>query len=290
MATFTYNGTSANNTIAPPKNYSIYNIDGGAGIDTLFIDDSSKNFSISSIDSSGIVTISGASASNTKLYLTNVEKVSFKDRVTVDLPTVPAAPEPIFGTPGDDQALLGSSASETIDGGTGIDTLQMTGVAKSAATLAHNGSNWIINSANTGADTLVNIERIQFSDIRVALDVSADGHAAQALEFIGVVAPALQNELSVRGLILSFFDQGYTMQQLAQIAIDVNLLPSTSNVDLANSVFHNVTGGAPGQSMTDMLVGYIEANGQANFVATIAELHINVDLVGIAQTGLEFVI
>lgn len=42
--------------------------------------------------------------------------------------------------------------------------------------------------------------------------------------------------------------------------------------------------------MTNELVGYIENHGQANFLATVAGLHINVDLVGLQQTGVEYLI
>ena len=42
--------------------------------------------------------------------------------------------------------------------------------------------------------------------------------------------------------------------------------------------------------MTNALVDYIEDHSQANFLATVAEMHISVDLVGLQQTGVEYLI
>ena len=80
------------------------------------------------------------------------------------------------------------------------------------------------------------------------------------------------------------------MESLSQLALDQNLLPTNSNVALANAVYQNVLNGPASPEMTDALVGYIEDHGQANFLATVAGLHINVDLVGLQQTGVEYLI
>ncbi len=80
------------------------------------------------------------------------------------------------------------------------------------------------------------------------------------------------------------------MESLSQLALDLNLLPTDSNAALANAVYQNVLGGTASPEMTDALVDFIEDHGQANFVATVAGLHINVDLVGLQQTGVEYLI
>ena len=141
-----------------------------------------------------------------------------------------------------------------------------------------------------GKDNLVTVERLKFSDLNVALDLTPEGNAGQAMEFIGTVAPDLLNNTSIRGLIISMFDQGQTMESLSQMALDQNLLPTDSNAALVNAVYHNVLNGNASPEMTAALVDYIEAHGQANFLATVAGLHINVDLVGLQQTGVEYLI
>lgn len=42
-----------------------------------------------------------------------------------------------------------------------------------------------------GKDNLVTVERLKFSDLNVALDLTPEGNAGQAMEFIGTVAPDL---------------------------------------------------------------------------------------------------
>lgn len=139
-------------------------------------------------------------------------------------------------------------------------------------------------ASRDGTTNLLNVERLQFADTKVALD----NNGVLAMEFIGIVAPSLLNNLQVRGAILNLFDSGKSMEQLCQLALDLGLLPSASNTELANTVFHNVVGAAASTQMTNNLVNYINTYGQANFLATIADMHVNVDVVGLAQTGVQY--
>ncbi len=45
----------------------------------------------------------------------------------------------------------------------------------------------------------------------------------------------------------------------------------------------------PDQNLTNSLVSFIEQNGDAKFIATVAGMNINVDLVGLQQHGMEFI-
>ncbi len=54
--------------------------------------------------------------------------------------------------------------------------------------------------------------------------------------------------------------------------------------------YGNVFGDSASAEAIDALVGHIENHGQANFLATVAELHPNVDLVGLQQTGVEYLV
>ena len=185
--------------------------------------------------------------------------------------------------------FFSSSGDDIIAGGGGIDTVVFSST-RASHSLSKSMSGWTVSSITDGTDTLTSIERLQFSDKTIALDLTTDGNAGQAMEFIGAVAPDLLNNTSIRGLIISLFDQGQTMESLSQLALDLNLLPTKTNVELANAVYHNVLGGTASTEMTDALVDYIESHSQANFLATVAGLHINVDLVGLQQTGIEYLI
>lgn len=188
----------------------------------------------------------------------------------------------------DNDTLSGGTGNDTLDGGADRD-FAIFAATQASSKLAKTENGWTVSSTADGFDTLTNIERLQFADKKIALDLTPDGNAGQAMEFIGIIAPTLLNSAPIRGLIISLFDQGNTMEGLCQLALDIGLAPKATNATLANAVFSNVTGGGiASQEMTNALVGYIEGHSQANFLATVAGMHINVDLVGLQQTGIEY--
>jgi hypothetical protein len=287
MATYTRTYTSGNDYIAPSQGYSVYVIDGGAGTDTFYADVRSTGFTISPMDSNGVTTVSGASG--TTLKLTNVEKIAFKDGQVFTLETIVAAPVAVTGTAAND-LLSGTSANNSFDGGTGIDTLVISNVPFSSVTLAKNGGTWSISSTATGSDTLINIERIQFSDKKIALDVSASGNAGEAIQFIGTVASGLKSNSSVVGTILSVADQT-DLKGIFQLALDLGLISQlaggSNNLDIAKLAYQNIVG-MPADSTTASLLASHMDNGmsQVDFLTTVAGF---VDLTGIQSTGVEYI-
>ena len=200
----------------------------------------------------------------------------------------------VIGGTGDDTLHLLLVQPLSIDGGAGIDTVTID-MGSAAIVLSsffsQSASGYSINPGAFGASSLSNIERLEFFDGKTfALDLTPDGHAGQAMEFIGVVAPSLLNDTAIRGLIISLLDNGNSMEQLCQLALDQNLLPNFSNIELARNVYHNVLDDDADSGMTDALVGYIETHGQVSFLTTVAGLHLNVDLVGLQQTGVEYLV
>jgi hypothetical protein len=175
------------------------------------------------------------------------------------------------------------------DGGGNIDTVVMAGFLSNyniSGTLAErsiNDNRFADSSLNFKAQ---NVERIHFKNVKLAFDI--DGNAGKSMGFIGVIAPSLLGDSATRGVILGLFDSGKTMEELTKLALELNLVPQT-NTDLVNTIYRNVTGGVASQEMTQTLIGYIESHSQANFLATVADMHINVDLVGLAKSGVEFI-
>jgi Ca2+-binding RTX toxin-like protein len=212
---------------------------------------------------------------------------------------------------GGNDVITGGGGNDILNGGAGIDTAifsatsdayQITAVSDNKYTVSDQRVFIALIGADQGdgTDTLTNIERLQFSNSKVALDLTPTGHAGQALEFIGTLAHNLISTPSVVGTILNFFDQAYTMTSLSQFAIDVGLINqlagSSSNADLARLVFRNVIGQEADTGSIDMLVSYMDGRNasfsQAEFIATVAELEVNqqhINLVGLAQTGIEYV-
>ncbi|MBV5299895.1 MAG: hypothetical protein JZU64_17625, partial [Rhodoferax sp.] len=182
----------------------------------------------------------------------------------------------IYGTDGRDR-LNSTAAAETIDGLAGIDTV-VYGGNRASFTLARSGSGFTVTGASgaAGTDTLLNVERLEFADKKLAIDLEPSGHAGQAVEFLGLLVPGMVNTPSVVGLILGLFDQGQTMHEVCQLALDAGLVNSiagsASNQALAALVFRNLTGSEADAATIDVLVSYIDGRSasfsQADFMAT----------------------
>jgi hypothetical protein len=232
--------------------------------------------------------------------------------VTVDLSMAAAQ---ITGcgsdTLGSIENLIGSSHNDffsgngfdnAIDGGAGIDTAVYLS-ARSSYTVAVNGAGITVTSlagAADGTDQLANVERLQFSDRKLAFDLAPAGHAGQAAEFIGMLAPDTLANPQIVGMILGYFDAGTSMTALSQLAIDAGLVAqlagSNSQADLARLVFRNVIGAEADAATVDALVAYMDGRtddmSRAEFMAAVAGLEVNqthVNLVGLQATGIAFV-
>ena len=219
-----------------------------------------------------------------------------------------AGPDVLTGTAGNDNisgmagndTLSGGAGNDIIDGGVGIDTA-VYGTSRSNFTLARTGTGFILtdNTRAAGTDTLTDMERLQFADKKIALDLSPTEHAGQALEFIGLLAPTLVSTPSVVGLILGFFDQGKSMHEVCQSALDAGLVSSiagsNTNRALAAMAFRNVIGTEADAAAVDLLVSYMDGRNasysQADFMTILAGFEINqthINLVGLRQTGIEY--
>jgi len=199
-----------------------------------------------------------------------------------------------------DNGLMGGAGNDTLDGGSGVDTAIYKG-QRSEFAVSRTASGFTVGTAlGEGADQLLNMERLQFLDRALALDVGPTGHAGQALEFIGLLAPSLIHTPTVVGTILRLFDQGQGLHDVCQLALDVGLVKSiagaSTNQALAATVYRNVIGAEADVATVDMLVGYMDGRfahySQSDFMAVVAALEVNqlhIGLVGLQQTGIEYV-
>ena len=149
-------------------------------------------------------------------------------------------------------------------------------------------------------DALAEVERLQFSDKSLALDVGATQNAGKAKLFTGAIAHSLVNDAATLGTILHFIDNGYSdLTSLSKLAIDAGLIStlagSSSNEALAGLVTTNLLGQA-NVVVEVMLLGYMNGTvasfSQEQFLGAVAALEINqqrVDLVGLAETGMEYI-
>jgi Ca2+-binding RTX toxin-like protein len=188
--------------------------------------------------------------------------------------------------------LEGRGGNDVIDGGDGRDTAVY--AASRAAFGIDKGANGItVASGATGVDTLVNVERVAFSDAKVALDL--DGNAGTVAKLIGAVfgADAVHNAQYV-GIGLSLADSGTSVLALAQLALDTRLGAHASNQAVVDLLYTQVTGSAPSAAVEAHYVALLD-NGTftqaslAQTAAATAENLAHIDFTGLAAHGLDYI-
>jgi hypothetical protein len=154
---------------------------------------------------------------------------------------------------------------------------------------------WILNGdkQNEGTDTLVNVDRVSFSDLNIALDLNAN--AGLVAKTLGVVfgKDAVANKYFV-GIGLHFVDAlNFSYPSLMELAINARLGANATNAQVVDLLYTNVVGQAPDaatrKTFTDLLDNGTFTVGGLGVLAADTELNkVNINLVGLAQTGLEY--
>jgi Ca2+-binding RTX toxin-like protein len=180
--------------------------------------------------------------------------------------------------------LTGLGGDDAIDGGEGIDTAVYTG-PRSQYTVTRGSTTTSVSGE--GNDTLSNVERLQFSDGGLALDLA--GNAGMVAKILGAVfGQAAVGDRALAGIGLNIADtSGMSYQQLMQLALDYRLGAGASNEAVVDLLHTNVMGSAPDAGTQAHYVSWITGGGytQAS-LATLAA-----DFMGIpsaAQAGLQF--
>ena len=202
--------------------------------------------------------------------------------------------------------LAGLGGDDTLDGGAGADTAVFTGLrAGYTFVKSANGSVGVTDNTGTeGADTLQNIERLKFSDISLALDTAATQSGGQAQLLLGAVLgkDLLATKKPLVGVGIDLFDQGFTFQQLSGAIMRLDIWgilanggqASASNTQIASYLLTTVNQAAPDAATLAAAVAAINTEtgaAQGNFLSQLAASAANqvqVGLVGLATTGLEF--
>ncbi|MES2321334.1 MAG: DUF4214 domain-containing protein [Pseudomonadota bacterium] len=114
------------------------------------------------------------------------------------------------GTTGND-VLVGTADNNALSGLAGIDTAQYAG-ARAAYTVVHSTNGHTVSSTADGLDSLLGVERIQFADSSLAIDIEGNGGQAYRLYRAAFDrAP----DLGGVGFWIAKLDQGVTLQQAA---------------------------------------------------------------------------
>jgi len=210
-----------------------------------------------------------------------------------DVLTGTSANDQLYGLAGND-TLTGGTGNDSLEGGEGIDRAVLSGDSSHFG-WSRDGSGWSV-SDDRGPYTidLVGIERLQFENRHVALDM--DGAAGMTAKLLGAVfgASYVDNPEFV-GIGLSVFDAGLSYEQVAQLALDARLGFGHTHQQAVELMYTNLIGVAPSPQESAELVALIDVHHvftEASIAVYAAELPYNtanIDLVGLTQTGIEYV-
>lgn len=203
----------------------------------------------------------------------------------------------VRGTGRDDQ-LTGDNGNNVVIPGIGSDLIDAAGgidivtywtelaefdleYSESGFTVAH----------DLGSDLLQRVERLKFTDAKLAIDL--EGSAGQTVKTLAAVlgSESLSNQQYV-GLGLQLFDAGQLLETVCGLALQA--AGATTNEQVVNTLYSNLYGEAPTAELAQPFVDALNAGtySQGFLAAAAAELTDDfgvIDLVGLAETGIEYV-
>ena len=208
--------------------------------------------------------------------------------------------------------------SDTFYGGDGIDTavlpgkianykIQASNFVWDTVNKVSNLTGYIITDTTKAINTLqVNqVERLQFSDTKLALDTATTQAAGQTALLLGTALPGTlaldPTKQALVGAVIGLFDAGFTLQQLSGALLRLpvwDLLTNHANAtaaDIATYLVHNVYGGTETAAITNAAIAAMTAETpatQGTYLASLAQSTVgqtHIGLVGLQTSGLAYV-
>lgn len=191
-------------------------------------------------------------------------------------------------------AAGGVGTSDTFNGLAGLDTVMYGGARAEYGIAMGSGGSFTV-SHGSEVDTVANVERLQFSNMKHALDMNAGAGTVAKL----IATLFGESYLGIReyaGVGISLVDQGRTALQLAEMAANTSQFQqragSFSNADFVATVAANLgyTGDTSGY-LADLNAGTTTkaalAVMAADYMASTMGSHVM--LMGVMQTGIDYV-
>jgi len=275
----------------------------GAGTDTLDASDLGQGSTIyltpgywgfvgmnktSTITSAGQVTVNFGSV------IENLTGTGYADNLfgtdTINTISGGAGKDSINGLGGND-LLIGGQGDDEIIGGLGVDIAQFSGTSASYSISASKSKTTVIDkrSNSDGADSLSGVERLKFSDKSIAIDL--DGNAGTSAKIIGAVLGKEAVKIpAFMGIGLSLLDGGMSYSDLGALALAA--VGATTNESIASTVWRNIYGTNPTANELLSIVKQLnDGLKPGDYIVSVGDSALNatnIGLVGLAQTGIEF--
>jgi hypothetical protein len=279
-----------------------------AGNDTYTIRDSSSNLTV--VDDGGLDTLDVSSVSmSARIDLRDGKSSSigmdtdgtskFKNVVITNGSYI----ENVISSPYDD-VIIGNlqnnlitftGGSDIVDGLGGVDIVRFSSKSSEFKVFQeYTTGYWNAEATNntSGSIELRNVERLIFSDTSWAIDFGESQNANTTAKILGAVfgKESLSNKNYV-GIGLSFLDAGWTYDNLAGLALDA--AGAKTNDQIVSLLWTNVIGTKPTaadkQPFITLLENGMSAGALAHLAADSSFNTTNINLVGLAQTGIEYI-
>ncbi len=198
----------------------------------------------------------------------------------------------IVGRNGNDY-LEGFAGDDYLNGGAGLDTAGVHDTLADSTVQSTGSGVWTLTS-NDGIDTLAEIERVQFSDAMLALDI--EGNAGQAYRLYQAAFDRLPDQEGL-GYWISALDSGFGLNatalcfiQSAEFTATYGSPGTVSNQQFLTLLYANVLDRVPDQAglaywLNDMANGYSRESVLVSFSES-AENKQNV--IGAIENGIEY--
>jgi len=231
--------------------------------------------------------------------------LSFPERNQAEILNGTNTDNVIYGLGGNDH-IIGKKGNDSLDGGFGLDTAQYMGIISDYTVSVDPIITRVFDKITNrdGTDTLTNIERLQFTDKNIALDLAPTQAAGQTALLIGAVLPGQLvydvSKQALLGSVIGLFDQGFTLNQLSGALLRLPVWDvltgkaAPTNADIASYLVNNVYGGKQTTAITNAAIAAMNAETpttQGTYLASLAASTANqthVDLVGVQATGLVY--
>jgi hypothetical protein len=186
-----------------------------------------------------------------------------------------------------------TAGSHAIDGGNGVDIALYQG-ARAAFQLTAGQSGLTVTAADgTIHDTLVNVERVQFSDLSLAFDI--DGTAGQAYRLYQAAFDRAPDHVGL-GFWIKMMDGGQTLDQVSAAFVSSQEFTSmyganASDSQFVEALYQNVLHRQAESGGFDFWMAAIEEHGvsRAEVLSHFSESQENqAQVIGSIQDGISF--
>ena len=211
---------------------------------------------------------------------------------TPSVPSVPSAPSPPVsvsgGGGGDIMTAPGGNAK--VDGGAGLDTLVFS-AGSGAYTVQHASTGFTVLDAAGHTTTLANVERLQFGDEMVALDIN--GTAGQAYRLYQAAFDRTPDKGGL-GFWIAGMDKGETLLDAAKGFVASQEFAdlygaNASDAQFIDALYQNVLHRTPDQSGHDFWMHAVQIASRAEVLANFSESAENqAQVIGSIQNGIAY--